>query len=239
MVEAVKGFTMIEKKYEFSGVLRINHWIRVVTMIVLTVTGFYLATPFLTPIVNDEPTNFMYALWRFWHIVFGFLLIGTTIFKIYLFIFDRQSQNERVSFWDFLSPKIWIQQIKYYLLIGTHPEARGIYNPLQFIAYFIIFVTLILISLTGLILHMHVYHEGMGGLMYDMLRPFEVMMGGLAMVREIHHITMWIFLLFIPIHIYMAVFNSVYGKSGAMDAIFSGYTWHKKHKKEKKEKKES
>ncbi len=137
-------------------------------------------------------------------------------------------------FFDFINPKIWIQQIKYYMLIGVHPKARGIYNPLQFIAYFMIFVTLFIISITGLILHMHVYHEGLGGMIFDILRPLEVMMGGLASVREIHHITMWIFLLFIPIHVYMAVFNSIYGKSGAMDAIFSGYTWHKKKDKKKK-----
>lgn len=222
---------MIEKKYEFSGILRFNHWVRVVTMLVLVVTGFYIAYPFLTPYVNTEPTNFMNALWRFWHIVFGFVLIGSTMVKSYLFIFDRQSRNERISFFDFLSPRIWIQQIKYYMLIGVHPEARGIYNPLQFVAYFIIFVTLFIICLTGLILHMHVYHEGLGGFLFDILRPLELLMGGLAVVREVHHITMWVFLLFIPIHIYMAVFNSVYGKSGAMDAIFSGYTWHKKKSK--------
>ena len=219
---------MIEKKYEFSGVLRFNHWIRVVTLLVLVVTGFYIANPFIIPYTTNEPVNFMNALWRYWHIVFGFILVGSTIFKIYLFIFDRQSRNERISFFDFVNPRIWIQQIKYYMLIGKHPHSKGIYNPLQFIAYFIIFVTLILISVTGLILHMHVYHEGLGGMMFDLLRPIEVMFGGLASVREIHHITMWIFLLFIPVHIYMAVYNSVFGKSGAMDSIFSGYSWHKK-----------
>ncbi|MGB5918965.1 Ni/Fe-hydrogenase, b-type cytochrome subunit [Arcobacter sp.] len=229
---------MIERKYEFSGVLRLNHWIRVVTLLILVVTGFYLAKPFLTPFVSDEPVNFMNALWRFWHLVFGFVLIATTIFKVYLFIFDRQSRTERVSFFDFISPKIWIKQIKYYMLIGRHPEGRGIYNPLQFIAYFMIFMTLFLVSLTGLILYMHGYHDGLAGFLMPLLRPIEVLMGGLANVRELHHLTMWVFLIFIPIHIYMAVFNSVYGKSGSMDTIFSGYSWHKKHeKKESKTKK--
>jgi len=230
---------MIERKYEFSGALRLNHWIRVITLLVLIVTGFYLANPFLMPYISDEPVNFMNALWRFWHLVFGFVLIATTIFKVYLFIFDRQSRNERVSFFDFISPKIWIQQIKYYLLIGTHPEGKGIYNPLQFISYFMIFVTLFIVSLTGLILYIHVYHDGLGGLLFPLLRPIEVLMGGLSNVRAIHHITMWIFLIFIPIHIYMAVFNSVYGKSGSMDTIFSGYSWHKKHGKNKEEKTKS
>ncbi len=64
-------------------------------------------------------------------------------------------------------------------------------------AYSGIYISLILISLTGLILHIHVYHEGIAGLLYGILRPIEVLMGGLAMVREIHHICMWIFIIFL------------------------------------------
>ncbi len=63
------------------------------------------------------------------------------------------------------------------------------------------------------------------------MRPIEVMLGGLAMVRELHHIFMWVFIIFLPVHIYLAVFNSVYGKSGAMDSIISGYRWEKEEEK--------
>ena len=30
-------------------------------------------------------------------------------------------------------------------------------------------------SLTGLILYIHVYHDGLGGFLYDILRPIEVL----------------------------------------------------------------
>jgi Ni/Fe-hydrogenase 1 B-type cytochrome subunit len=91
--------------------------------------------------------------------------------------------------------------------------------------YFMMFLLII----TGFILYVHVYHDGLGALLYTPMRALEVMMGGLAMVREIHHIAMWGVLIFILGHIYMAVFNAVHGKEGAMDAIFSGIKWHKKH----------
>jgi len=226
---------MIEKKYEFSGIFRFNHWVRVIAITVLIITGFYIADPFIIPAVSSVPDNFMNALWRYWHLVFGFVLIATTLFKIYLFVFDAHSKKERISFYDFIKPSAWIKQIKYYLLIGTHPDNKGIYNPLQFVAYFAIFIALFVISITGLILYMHCYHDGLGGAIFDILRPFEVMMGGLASVREIHHIVTWIFIIFIPIHIYMAVFNTVFGKDGSMDSIFSGYSWHNKHNIKDKE----
>ena len=222
---------MIKKHYEFSSWLRITHWVRVVAIIILTFTGFYIAVPFIAPALNQgEPNNYLYALMRSWHIIFGFVLIAVSLGKLYLFIFDKQSKVERDSFWDFISPKVWFKQIKYYLLIGKHPHLKGAYNPLQFIAYTGVYIAIIMICITGLILHIHVYHEGIGGLLYDILRPLEVMMGGLAWVRQLHHICMWIFIIFLPIHIYLAVFNSVYGKKGAMDSIVSGYKWEEEHK---------
>ncbi|WP_044415332.1 Ni/Fe-hydrogenase, b-type cytochrome subunit [Halarcobacter anaerophilus] len=218
---------MIKKHYEFSYWLRVTHWIRVVAIIVLTVSGFYIASPFITPAGGGEPTNFMNALFRSWHIIFGFLLIAVTIGKFYLFIFDKQSQVERKSFWDFINPKTWIQQIGYYLLVSKHPHTKGAYNPLQFLAYAGIYISLIMISLTGLILYVNVYHDGMGGLLYDVMRNFEAILGGLAWVRQLHHIFMWIFIIFLPIHVYLVIFNSVYGKHGDVDSIVSGYKWVK------------
>ena len=97
-------------------------------------------------------------------------------------------------------------------------------------AYSAIYISLIVISLTGLILYIHVYHDGLGGFLFDILRPIEVLMGGLAVVREVHHIFMWIFLILLPIHIYLVVFNSIYGKKGDMDSIISGYKWEDDHK---------
>ena len=226
---------MIKKHYEFSSWLRITHWIRVVAIIVLTFTGFYIAIPFISSALNQgEPNNYLYALMRSWHIIFGFVLIGVTLGKFYLFIFDKQSNIERASFKDFINPKMWIKQIKYYMLVGKHPHLKGVYNPLQFIAYVMVYVAIIVICVTGLILHMHVYHEGLGGFLFDILRPLEVMLGGLAWVRELHHIAMWFFIIFLPIHIYLATFNSVFGKSGAMDSIVSGYKWEDEKEEEKK-----
>ncbi|XPV70618.1 MAG: Ni/Fe-hydrogenase, b-type cytochrome subunit [Halarcobacter sp.] len=217
---------MIKKHYEFSSWVRITHWLRALTILILTATGFYLAFPFISPSHSGgEPVNFLNALSRSWHIIFGFLLIAVTIGKFYLFVFDKQSKVERESFWDFINPKIWIKQIGYYLLISKHPHGKGVYNPLQFMAYVGIYISIFMISLTGIILYVHVYHEGIGGFLFDMVKPIEVLFGGLAMVRNIHHIFMWVFILFIPIHIYLAVFNSIYGKAGAMDSIFSGYRW--------------
>lgn len=215
-------------EYEFSVGLRLTHWIRAICIVVLVVTGFYISYVFIAPSVSSEPNLFLQAKWRFVHLVTGFVLIAATIFKSYLFLFDIQSRKELVSIRDFLSPKVWIAQIKYYLFLGEHPHLRGVYNPLQFIAYIGFYFVLFLICLTGMILYVHIYHDGLGGFFYEILRPVEALFGGLSEVRIIHHICMNIMIIFVPVHVYMVIFNAIKGKEGAMDAIISGYKFARK-----------
>lgn len=48
---------------------------------------------------------------------------------------------------------------------------KGVYNPLQFVSYLMFYIVAFFIILTGLILYVHVYHEGLGGLLYPICRP--------------------------------------------------------------------
>lgn len=213
--------------YEFSIGLRLTHWLRAISIVVLVGTGFYLSYVFQSPISTGEPVNFMQAKYRFVHEVAGFLLIACVIFKTYLFFTDKVSKKELASFENLLNLKMWIEQIKFYLFLGKHPKIKGAYNPLQFASYILFYLVIAGIILTGLTLYVHVYHDGLGGMLYSILRPIEAMLGGLAEVRTWHRILMWVIIVFVVVHIYMAVFNAVKGKDGALDAIFSGYKYEK------------
>ena len=219
----------IEKEEEFTSLYRWQHWLRALSIVILTITGFYIASPFVSPIPNSEPTNFMYGLFRSWHEIFGFVMIAVVLFKSYLFVFSKKYKNEIGSIQDFINPIVWAKQIGYYLLVSEHPHLKGTYNPLQFVAYIGFYILMAILIITGLILYVHVYHDGLGAMLYDIMRTFEVMLGGLAWVRELHHIAMWGVILFVSIHVYMAIYNAVFGKDGSMDAIFSGLKWHNKH----------
>lgn len=217
-------------EYEFSIGLRLTHWVRAVAIVILIGTGYYLSYVFQNPISNGEPVNFMQAKYRLVHQAVGFVLIACVIFKVYLFFCDRVSAKERRSIWDIFNIKLWIEQVKFYIFLGKHPNLKGVYNPLQFVTYFFFYLVMLGIILTGLILYTHAYHEGLGGLLYHILRPLEAMLGGLAEVRTYHRILMWVIMIFVPVHIYMAVFNAVKGKDGALDAIVSGYKFVKEEK---------
>ena len=73
-------------EYEFSIGLRLTHWIRFFAITILIISGYYISYVFVTPEITDQPVNFMNAKWRMVHQIFGFVLIGVTIFKCYLLI---------------------------------------------------------------------------------------------------------------------------------------------------------
>ena len=214
--------------YEFSIGTRLTHWLRAASIVVLVGTGFYLSYVFQAPSANTgQPVNFMQAKYRFVHEVAGFLLMACIIFKSYLFFTDRVSRNELASFKNLVDFKLWIDIIKFYLFIGKHPKIRGVYNPLQLSSYIMFYLVIAGIILTGLILYVHVYHEGIGGLLYPILRPIEAMFGGLSSVRVWHRILMWVVIIFVCVHVYMAFFNAIKGKDGTLDAIVSGYKYER------------
>ncbi len=214
--------------YEFSIGTRLTHWLRALCIAFLIYSGFYLAYGFITHTPSDEPVNFLQAWWRSWHQIVGFVLIACMVFKFYLFFFDKMSHNERRSAKDIFSINRWVRQILYYLRLDDHPHLTGVYNPLQFVSYVLFYIALFVISLTGLVLYAHVYHDGLGGAIYPLMRWCEVaIFGNLANVRIVHHVAMWVIIIFTVAHVYMAIFNAVKGKDGAIDAIVSGHKFVK------------
>jgi len=209
--------------FVYSSTNRILHWIRAIVITGLAITGFYIAVPFLSP--GESNDNLIYAEWVYWHLVFGFILIASGLLRIYLFFFGTDSKGELLSLKDEFSVKSWVTQLKSYFFIGELKK-KGFYGPLQFFSYTMITILIIVASVTGLILYVHLYHQGLGGALYDSMRTLEAWMGGLAKVRLYHHITMWGFLIFIPIHIYMVVWSAIRFKHGGIDVMFTGYDYH-------------
>jgi len=224
----LKALGKYEGGIEFSAGYRWQHWIRAISIFALIFTGFYIANPFITYAnVSPEPTRFLQAQLREWHIIFGFAMIGAVLYKTIYFFFFKEAKFERESIKDAFNLKVAIQQIGYYLLITKHPHTKGIYNPLQFWAYVMLYVFFYGIIITGLALYAEVYHSGIGGMLYPFAKVVESFFGGLAYVRLWHHIFMWAIIIVVFVHIYMAVYNAVFGKNGGMDAIFSGTKWEK------------
>jgi Ni/Fe-hydrogenase 1 B-type cytochrome subunit len=218
----------ITPKKEWSVAIRINHWAMAITIFILIATGFYIASPY-TVFGGETVNKFTSGNYRFWHILFGVILTFLFIWRVYLAFFSSFHADWK-DFFAWTDIKNTIKQVKFYALVSKEPsEHNYLYGPLQSVAYAGVLVMVLLIVLTGLILMGAGYHAGLTAIVYNILKPFETLMGGLAMVRWFHHILMWLFILFIAFHIYMAFWYDVMFKEGTISSMISGVVFRKDH----------
>ena len=173
-MEHEEKYTSDHPDFVYSSSNRILHWIRALVITGLIITGFYIADPFLTSAGSTD--KLQYAEWTKWHLIIGFVLIASGMLRIYLFFFGHDSAGELRSLKDVFSVKSWITQLKSYFFVGELKKI-GLYGPLQFLTYFAIMVLVVVASVTGLILYVHVYHSGICAWLYEPMRVLEAWMG--------------------------------------------------------------
>jgi len=216
----------IVSKTEWSVAMRINHWAMALTIFVLIVTGFYIADPFV--VSKGETVNkFFMGNVRFAHILFGVFLLFLFIWRVYLAFFSRFHADWK-DFFAWADLKATFEQIKFYLLIRKDaPEHKMLYGPMQSLAYIGLMFMVLVIVITGLILMGAGYHAGFTAIAATILRPVENLLGGLAVIRYIHHIFTWFFILFIVVHIYMAFWYDAVLKQGTLSSMVNGNVFKK------------
>jgi Ni/Fe-hydrogenase 1 B-type cytochrome subunit len=216
----------IVSEKEWSAAIMINHWAMALVILVLIVTGFYIADPF-TVYKGETVNKFLMGNIRFVHDLSGIVLIFLFIWRIYLAFFSRFHADWK-DFFAWTDISCTIDQIKFYLLIKKEgPKCETIYGPLQSLAYLGLMFMVLVICVTGLILMGAGYHAGFTAVAYKILRPVENLLGGLAMVRVIHHIFTWLFILFIVVHLYMAFWYDAILKKGTVSSMISGNIFKK------------
>jgi Ni/Fe-hydrogenase 1 B-type cytochrome subunit len=209
-------------KREWSLSMRVNHWLMALSIFILIPTGFYIADPFSVG-AGETFNKFLMGHIRYIHIFFGIVLVFLLVWRVYMMFFSRFHADYK----DFLAwtdwPNFW-KQIKFYAFISEEkPGHKYLYGPLQSLAYGGLIVMWLIIVITGLALMGNNYSVGFTSI----FKPLAVWMGGLATVRYVHHIFTWLFILFIPVHLYMAFWYDAVIKEGTLSSMVGGRLFKK------------
>jgi len=208
----------MEKKLvrEWSLGYILEHWTRVLSIIILTFTGLYIYWPFIA----GGPDSFIMAWMRFFHFVAAYTLILGLVVRIYM-AFKSTFDSDWKDFSVVENVKNVPDILGYYLFMkGTHKEYRK-YNPLQALAYLGVAAMIIFTALTGAAL----YHGKLFGFIAcpDSFRWVSTMLGGESMTRVLHILAMWFFIVFLMIHVYMSIMITMVNKDRSLTSIFTGY----------------
>ena len=165
---------------------RISHWVNLINFLMLGITGYLIHAPF-----TGMPMNLVRNL----HFFFMFFLIINGVVRLY-YAFFGQKKDYKDFIYTKEDLKNFIPQVKYYLFLGKHPKT-GKYNPLQKLAYLSLPVITVVQAITGLILYKPLQFGG-----------WAEAFGGLATVRGVHYMLMWVFFAIILVHVYLVFTES-------------------------------
>ena len=206
---------------EWSAGYIIEHWVRVISIVVLTFTGLYIHWPFIA----GGPESFIMAWMRFFHFIAAYALILGLVVRVYM-AFRSTFDSDWKDFSITENIKNIPDILGYYLFIkGSHKDYRK-YNPLQALAYLFVALVIIFTALTGGAL----YHGRVFLILTapDSFRWVSSLLGGESYTRIWHILSMWFFIIFMLIHVYMSIMISMINKDKTFSSIFTGYKL-KKH----------
>ena len=174
----------------------VTHWVNLVAMIFLIITGFLIHFP--------VPGTMGIA--RGLHVFFGFVIFINCVVRIVLSFFVKSAPTggTRKTVKDF---RTWLPQkdnrhqggawIKYYLFMKKdHPLSAKLGVP-QKLSYLLIPILIILMFISGICLWMPTSQWGFCQWCINLV-------GGIMSMRIIHYFGMFVFIIFMFIHVYLA-----------------------------------
>ena len=238
--------TEYKKIQRMTPAMRIIHWVNFLSMIVAIVTGFYIAEPYYQTLIAQGAVDKYVMAWNRWgHFIVAIIFDVTSIIVAYLYFFSRFERP-----WKKVIPTG--KNIKEFLAVllnlitlnrtkGFDTEHADSFNTV----FFTIFHLLLLWMLfTGLQLYVHGLESGMSSigswwpwmlhLVTDWTIPVShALIGGgptasIMDVRIVHHITMWLIIVWVVFHIYYQVWRTIFWQEGDIAIAFGGSKFVKK-----------
>ena len=205
--------------YLWHWPIRAMHWAAAISIVVLFLTGFYIGRPYFMS--TSAQSSFTLQWVRLAHFLAAGVLIATAIVRVYWLLMGNRFERLPALFP--VRPRDWrnlVKMIKYYVFI--HPERSPRYlghNPLQQIFYTVTYAFAALMAVTGFIM---IGQANPGGLIMQTFGRLTPLLGGLQMVRVIHHVATWYFPMFIVFHVYLSIRADLLDRSGTMSSMVSG-----------------
>ncbi|GHU61803.1 Ni/Fe-hydrogenase, b-type cytochrome subunit [Bacteroidia bacterium] len=211
----------LREVYVWELPVRFYHWINALCILILCVTGFLIANP--PAIMSGAEANFSYwfGIVRFIHFITAFVFLFNFMFRIYWgFVGNKYAgwrnyipltKTQWLEIFEVI--KVDIMQIK-----NKPVESIG-HNAMASVIYFGLFLAFLLQCLTGFGL----YAQMSKAFLPQLFAWVVPLLGGDLLVRHIHHILMWFFILFTIVHVYLVCYHDYIERRGVTSSMIGGW----------------
>ena len=200
--------------YVWQVPVRVTHWVTAGCIVVLSLTGGYIADPFLIP-----PGNDVMSVVRLIHILTALTFLLSGLVRTYWLL-----AGNRFARWTAFIPTTMFQATELFRQAGFYafvrkelPKVLG-HNQLAATAYLALFALLLVETVTGFALDGLMGAEP-GYTLFAWLRELI----GPQTLRLVHHLAMWAILAIALFHVYSCVLVDHLEHNGLISSIISGF----------------
>jgi Ni/Fe-hydrogenase 1 B-type cytochrome subunit len=215
----------LRRIYVWELPVRIYHWINVLVLLILVVTGFYIANPLAIITQKDVSQLYTMGWFRYLHFAAAYLFFFNFMARIYWGFVGNKYASWRQFIpisKQFVSEMWTVIKMDILLLKGSLKDRQHLsvgHNALAGMTYFLTFIMFLVQCLTGF---------GLYASMSDWWFPnlfswVPAMLGGDILTRQIHHWVMWFFILFAFIHVYLVFYHDYVEGRGEISSMGGGW----------------
>lgn len=211
--------------YVYEAPMRIWHWTNALAIVVLCITGYFIGSPMPT-LSGEASDHYLMGYIRFIHFAAGYILAIAFVLRIYWFFVGNAVAKEiflhnilKRSYWE----ELW-HEVKWYMFLVKEPKLYKGHNPLAILSMFWLFILpVIFMIFSGFAL----YGEGTlpGSWAHTFFSSWMIpLFGGNSFTLHTwHHVTMWIIIIFVMIHVYVAVREDIMSRQSIISSMISGW----------------
>ncbi len=200
--------------YIWQVPVRVTHWVTAACIVTLSLTGGYIADPFLIP-----PGGNVMSTIRMIHIITALMFLVSGAVRTWWLL-----AGNRFSRWSAFIPTSRYQATELFRQAGFYgfvrkeiPKVLG-HNQLAATAYLALFALLLVETVTGFALDGLMGAEP-GATAFAWLRELL----GPQNLRLIHHLSMWLILAIALFHVYSCVLVDHIENNGLVSSMIAGY----------------
>ena len=206
------------EKYVWEVPVRVTHWVNVLSIIILAVTGIFIGTPKTLAL---DPSQFVMGWIRFVHFVAAYVFSVSFLARIYWMFKGNRYANWR-EFFPILTDegrRNMMETFKFYTFISKKAPHTVGHNALAGLTYSAVFFLYLVMICTGFALYSE---RAPQSIMHKLTGWLFVLFSNQGM-RLTHHMVMWFLIGFVIHHVYSAWLMDIKERGGVISSIFSGY----------------
>ncbi len=205
------------KIYVWEFPVRFTHWLNVLCILALSVTGYYIADPFIYAQTSDQ---YIMGWMRFVHFVASYAFVMSLIIRFYWsFVGNKYASIKSLFPVSGADWKFALEELKFYMFLSKRtPHTLGT-TALHGWAD----LTMILVFLFQVFSGFAMYSVNHTGMIWTMLGGWLLAYMDLQSLRLFHHLAMYVILSFTILHVYLSWMSDIAKKNSMMMSIFNGY----------------